>query len=235
MTEQEYIYRRSEKYAEDEEIKQKNKDREYKDYFEKYSKEIGRLLGYKDEESRNTLLRIFADKKFQEVCFQTNYFAVLFMLFDIYSSEKNNNVQSTILDSGKDEAELRRVFWKIKRLLIRYELAEDNTAAELLIMYIRDKNISAIALSKFITWCAYDVEMIFLNIVFECLEKQMTGYSINLLRIGTELFPEREEFTLSLAKLLYAVGEKDGAIKCLECSKCQTENIKALFMEYKNG
>ncbi len=234
MDAQQFVDKGTEKFAIDEEIRLAERKIETDEYIKVIAPKITKLLSKHDADSKYELLKIFADKRFQDICLQINQFSILFMLMDIYSTERDSNVKNNVLDSGKNEDELRKNFWKIKRLLIRHELAKDDEAAEILIDFIECKNISGYALAKMITWCNYDRQGELLTIAFKCIEHRMISHALILLKTGNGMFPEIEQFVISLAQLYHALGEKKAAIKILESYKYQTESVKMLVMELQN-
>lgn len=234
MDTQRFVDKGTEKFAEDEEIRISERKAEFNEYIKVIQPRISELLSRHDADSKCELLKLFADKKFQDICLHRNEFSVLFMLMDIYSTERDNDIKNNILDTGENENELRKIWWNIKRLLIRHEFAKDDNAAEILTDFIASKNISGYALAKMITWCNYDKQYELLVMAFKCIEHRMIGHALILLKTGNDMFPEIEQFVISLAQLYQALGEKNAAIKMLENYNYQTESIKTLLMELQN-
>lgn len=129
---------------------------------------INQLLSNKTNENRVKLFELFNSEEIQTVHSNTDEFAYMICVINIFIAEIEKKRNNLILDLANSVQDFVDLFIQIKFLLWRIEIEDDSEALENLISFYKNNNCSREMIKSMVEYVSFDKTKV-LQIIFSSL------------------------------------------------------------------
>lgn len=140
----------SEEYALFQEAQMIENNKKYGHKLQEVSVLMDKALDFKDETFIEQLQLFFEDKEVVEGLSENNEFAFMLVIMEIYNLEKNAGVKNNVFAWGQALDDVISIIRQVKFLLWEIEFLNDEESGQLLLGYLKENNISMVALEYLI-------------------------------------------------------------------------------------